>query len=134
MNESLTRLVWRRAHGRCEYCQVGHEFDDRPFAIDHIIPRKHEGPSNSGNLALCCFRCNSFKGTDIAGLDPHTRRLTPLFNPRRHKWASHFRWHGPRLMGRTAIGRVTIKLLNINDPLRIALRAALIEEGVFPPS
>jgi hypothetical protein len=38
------------------------------------------------------------------------------------------------LQGRTAIGRVTIAVLNINAPLRVALRASLIEQGVFPPS
>jgi len=58
----------------------------------------------------------------------------PLFNPRRQKWATHFRWDGPVLIGRTAIGRVTVTLLRINDPLRVELREELIEEGVFPPS
>ncbi len=36
-------------------------------------------------------------------------------------------------MGRTAIGRVTVDVLNINDPFRVALRAELIEEGLFQP-
>jgi hypothetical protein len=36
-------------------------------------------------------------------------------------------------VGRTAIGRVTVELLKINDPFRIELREALMEEGVFPP-
>jgi hypothetical protein len=57
----------------------------------------------------------------------------PAPSPRRHKWATHFRWEGPYLIGRTAIGRVTVALLHINDEYRVELREMLIEEGVFPP-
>jgi 5-methylcytosine-specific restriction endonuclease McrA len=95
MDTALTRLVWQRAKRRCEYCQLPQEADDRPFEIDHIRSRKHRGPTLGSNLALSCFRCSSFKGSDISSLDDHTRKLTPLFNPRRHKWANHFRWEGP---------------------------------------
>ncbi len=81
-----------------------------------------------------CFFCNSFKGSDISGIDKSTCTLTPLFNPRRHKWATHFRWDGPYLVGRTAIGRVTISLLHINDEYRVELREILIEQAEFPPA
>jgi hypothetical protein len=37
------------------------------------------------------------------------------------------------LIGRTAVGRVTVAVLQINDPSRIELREALREEGEFPP-
>ncbi|MGC8642292.1 MAG: hypothetical protein ACP5XB_20715 [Isosphaeraceae bacterium] len=61
-----------------------------------------------------------------------TRRLMPLFNPRRHKWSRHFRWEGPYLVGRTAIGRVTVEMLKINDPFRVGFRDELMAEGLFP--
>ena len=73
------------------------------------------------------------RGTDLAGLDPRTRKLTALFNPRRHKWSRHFRWEGPVLRGLTPIGRVTTAVLHINDPFRVELRAGLIAESLFPP-
>jgi hypothetical protein len=133
MDAALVRLVWQRAGNCCEYCRTCQEFDDTPFEIDHIISKKHEGPTVEGNLALSCFYCNSYKGTDIAGLDRPRRRPTPLFNPRRHKWARHFRWEGGYLIGRTPIGRVTVSVLKINNPLRVELREELIEEGLFPP-
>jgi hypothetical protein len=44
----------------------------------------------------------------------------------------HFRWDGPVLVGRTAVGRATIAVLAINLPHRLAQRAALIDEGVLP--
>jgi hypothetical protein len=134
MNLTLVRQVWQRANDRCEYRNLSQNDDDRIFEIDHIISERHHGPSIAGNLALSCFRCNSFKGSDISGRDPKTRKLTPLFNPRRHKWGRHFHWNGPYLVGSTPVGRTTIAVLRINDPFRVKLRAGLIEEGVFPPA
>ena len=134
MHVALVRLVWRRARECCEYCQMSQTFDRTPFEIDHIISEKHNGPTNANNLCLSCFYCNSFKGSDISSVDKVTRKLTPLFNPRRHKWVRHFRWEGAMLAGRTAIGRVTIALLRINDPFRIELREVLMAEGLFPPA
>lgn len=133
MNAALTRLIWRRARGCCEYCQMPQDLDPTPFEIDHIIAEKHQGPTAADNLCLICFYCNSFKGSDISGLTADTRRLTPLFNPRRHRWSRHFRWEGSYLVGRTAIGRVTIELLRINDPFRVEFREELMAEGLFPP-
>jgi hypothetical protein len=134
MNAALFRLVWRRAKDCCEYCQMPQQFDRTPFEIGHIISEKHKGPTVAGNLCLSCFYCNSFKGSDIGSLDAVTRKLTPLFNPRRHKWSRHFRWEGPYLVGRTAIGRVTAEVLKINDPFRVELREELMAEGLFPAS
>src|SRR5438094_1640388 len=133
MDQALQQSVWLRARACCEYCLMPQQYDETPFEIDHVIAKKHEGPTASNNLALSCFWCNSFKGPDIAGRDRKTRKLTPLFHPRRHSWARHFRWQGAYLIGRTAIGRVTIAVLKINDPLRVELRQYLIDEGVFPP-
>jgi len=104
-----------------------------PFEIDHIIARHHKGPTIAGNLANSCIYCNGYKGPNLSGIDPVTGKLTPLFNPRRHKWGHHFRWDGARLVGRTAVGRATIATLRINLDLRVAFRQELIEEGVFPP-
>jgi hypothetical protein len=128
------RVVVERARGCCEYCCSQERFATQSFAIEHIDPESAGGETCLENLALSCQGCNSFKGSNIAGLDPKTGKLSPLFNPRRHKWSKHFRWKGPVLVGRTAIGRTTVAVLNINEPLRVELREELIEEGEFPPS
>jgi hypothetical protein len=133
MEAALVRQVWQRARRCCEYCRMPQDCDPITFEIDHIIPRKHGGPTVARNLALSCYWCNSAKGSDLGGLDPRTRKLTPLFNPRRHKWGRHFRWQGPVLVGRTPSGRVTVAVLRINDPFRVAHRQGLMEEGLFPP-
>jgi hypothetical protein len=134
MDEQLAQEVRRRASDACEYCRVAQAYYPTvPFPIDHIIARQHEGPTVAGNLALSCLHCNSHKGPNIAGLDPRTKKLTRLFNPRRHKWGRHFRWDGPLVVGRTAIGRVTVAVLAMNAPEAVEVREALIEEGTFPP-
>lgn len=133
MKPSLQKLVWRRAGGRCEYCQIAQKFDELTFEIDHVIPRKHRGKTNAANLALACFSCNKNKSSDLSGVDPKTRRIARLFQPRRMTWRRHFRWDGPWLVGRTAVGRATIETLKINAPLRVRLRSELMAAGDFPP-
>jgi HNH endonuclease len=131
MGASLTQHVRERAAGRCEYCRLPQAGSNIPFEIDHIIARKHGGRTLTSNLALTCWYCNSFKGSDLTGIDPVTRKLTRLFHPRRHKWDWHFRYDGPILIGRTAIGRTTIRVLQINCEEAVALRESLIAEGLF---
>jgi hypothetical protein len=71
------------------------------------------------------------KGPNLAGLDPTTKRLTRLFNPRKHRWSRHFRWEGPVLVGKTAIGRTTDEVLAMNDPVRVALRQELMDQRLL---
>ncbi len=58
-------------------------------------------------------------------------RFVPLFNPRKHRWDYHFFFDGSIIVGRTRIGRVTIQVLQMNDPLMVLLRDGLIDEGLF---
>src|SRR5262245_49425637 len=135
MDQWLAQQVRQRAGHACEYCRMPDAFYPTvPFPIDHIIAEQHGGRTVLNNLALSCLHDNSHKGPNIAGLDPVSKKLTKLFNPRRHKWDRHFRWHGPILVGKTAIGRVTVAVLAMNDPAVLDVRRALIEEGLFPPT
>lgn len=106
--------------------------DVQPFQLDHIRAQKHSGPTTAANLALSCLPCNSYKGSNVAGYDPDTDELQPLFNPRRDVWDEHFAWDGPLLRGRTPIGRATMVVLRINSPERVEHRRLLIEAGQFP--
>jgi hypothetical protein len=133
MQKQLRDFVCRRAHFRCEYCQLPQEFEEAAFEVDHIIALKHRGSTRHDNLALACFHCNNHKGPNIAGIDVETGSAVVLFHPRRDDWREHFFWHGATLVGRTAAGRVTIEVLEINLPHRLYHRQALIEEGIFPP-
>jgi hypothetical protein len=88
--------------------------------------------SSQLRASYVCSSCNHHKGPNLAGIDPRTRRRTWLFNPRRDSWGRHFRWDGPGLVGRTPTGRASVAVLALNLPHRVAQRAALMEEGVFP--
>ena len=128
LSRTLELAVRHRAAGRCEYCLFPESASDLPFHIDHIIAQKHGGQSESENLAWACFSCNLHKGPNIAGLDPDTRELTALFNPRADGWSDHFAWDGVLLRGKTAIGRVTVAVLDINHVDSVTVRKALREE------
>lgn len=65
---------------------------------------------------------------------PQVHDELPFFHPRRQKWLRHFRWDGPFLVGRTAVGRVAVAVLAINLRHRVALRQGLIDAGLFPPT
>jgi hypothetical protein len=108
------------------------EFDPLPFAIDHIRPRYHHGLTTAENLCVSCFNCNTFKAVNVAGHDPDTGALTPLFHPRSDDWDTHFAWNGPLVRGFTAVGRTTIDVLRMNLPERVEHRRLLMELGVFP--
>lgn len=131
MDASLARQVRERAGHACEYCRMLQSFYPTvAFPIDHIVARQHGGSTTLDNLALSCLHDNTHEGPNIAGIDPLTRRITRLFNPRRDRWERHFEWDVASLVGKTAVGRTTIVVLAMNHPDAVAVRRSLIEEGV----
>ena len=133
MEQALIAQVWQRARETCEYCRMPQSCDLLTFQVDHIIARKHHGTDKLDNLALACFACNNHKGPNIGGRDQETSEVVRLFHPRQDNWTAHFEWQGAVLLGRTAVGRVTVDVLAINLPHRLRLRQMLILEGEFPP-
>lgn len=125
MDAQTKRLVRTRAGGCCEYCRLDEA--SSPLAslqIEHIRPKKHHGDDGLENLALACIDCNLHKGPNVAGIDPLSSQLTALFHPRLHVWEEHFEILEGRVHGRTAIGRVTIDVLNFNSAEQVLLRLA----------
>ena len=125
MSPRARALVRERADNRCEYCHLDEQ--DSPLAalhIEHIIPKIHGGSDALDNLALACIDCNLHKGPNLTGIDPQTNHVTRLFHPRYHRWEDHFEWRGVYLLGKTDIGRTTIRVLNMNSDDQLALRSA----------
>ena len=126
INIQVRTYVRERAHNLCEYCHL-HQ-DDSPWAalhIEHIIPKIHGGADELENLALACIDCNLHKGTNLTGIDPQTNQLTELFHPRRQSWDEHFELQGVYVVGKTATGRTTIRVLDINSDDQITLRSSI---------
>jgi 5-methylcytosine-specific restriction endonuclease McrA len=131
--ESLRLQVRERAQRRCEYCQLHERYALKTHEVDHIRAEKHGGMTVLENLCLSCFECNRQKGSDLSSVDPITDEVVPLFHPRRDTWQDHFqiRANG-EIEGKTATGRVTVRLLDFNNPERVALRAALMDLRRYP--
>jgi hypothetical protein len=132
MDAALEGLVRQRAGGRCEYCHFPEVFAELPFQFDHIIARQHGGATESENLALACGFCNRYKGPNLSGVDPVSKKVVPLFDPRQQTWDDHFHWAGATVVGRTPCGRATIRTLNLNRTDAVAVRSLLMPEGVYP--
>jgi 5-methylcytosine-specific restriction endonuclease McrA len=124
MIDAATRQMVRvRAGGQCEYCELPQEIVPlATFHVEHVIPRQHGGSDDPSNLALACYHCNLHKGTNLAGVDPDTGWIEPLFNPRTQHWDDHFEMRGMWIMGRTPCGRTTVRVLAMNADEPVELR------------
>lgn len=130
MDASLRSFVVKRSAGHCEYCQIPQRFFTELFQIEHIVARQHRGMTIESNLAIACSRCNLHKGPNLAGIDPLNEELVRLFNPRIDVWTEHFQQVlSGEIVGKSAIGRTTVYVLDMNDSRRVELRAAIIALG-----
>lgn len=126
---TIRGAIRERANGRCEYCKKPDGVSLYPHHIDHIIPIIHGGTDDEHNFAWACFQCNSAKSSQIASYDFETGALTPLFHPRKDFWIEHFELKAGKILGKTPIGRVTVRILQINHPDHVDTRLFLIQSG-----
>ncbi len=129
---NLRFSVIERANNLCEYCLLQEAVAFFSFQIDHIISIKHGGETTLDNLAYSCLFCNRNKGSDLGSVLLPNLALIRFYNPRIDKWNDHFGYLNATIRPKTDIGRVTIKILEMNHPNRIAERQLLIQAGVFP--
>ena len=126
MIDTQTRQAVRvRAEHRCEYYRLPEWANPIPFHIEHIRAKQHGGDDHIENLALACDRCNLHKGPNLTGIDPESNAVTALFQPREQAWPDHFTSDGSLIVGKTAIGRTTLTLLQMNAPRQRQLREAI---------
>jgi hypothetical protein len=133
----LATEVRRRAWGFCEYCRIPEAAFRRAFHVEHVIARQHGGVTELDNLALACWACNLKKGPNLTGIDPQSKRITPLFDLRKDRWTDHFAFSvgtsvadGIEVRGITAVGRATVIALGMNIEMRRMVRYELWQEGV----
>lgn len=121
-----------RAYRVCEYCLVHEDDLYHGCEVDHIRSVKHDGLTETDNLAFACFHCNRHKGSDLGSISRQSGTLVRFFNPRTDRWTDHFHALDGKLIGLTEIGEVTARLLEFNHPERLAHRRALAEVGRYP--
>jgi hypothetical protein len=121
---------------RCAYCQTLQANSGQRMVPDHIVPTSKGGETVLANLCFACRRCNEFKGSRIAGIDPLTGQTEPFFHPRQQNWLEHFAWdeYGTRLIGLTAVGRATVVALQMNHEVIVSARRRWVSAGWHPPS
>jgi 5-methylcytosine-specific restriction endonuclease McrA len=133
--KALRDRVAAQARHRCGYCLTLEALIGAPLEIDHLLPISLGGLTVEPNLWLACSLCNRYKGNRLVVLDPVTRDLVPLFNPRRQIWREHFTWteSGDRIVGLTRIGRATVVALNLNRLSLVHTRRSWVSVGWHPP-
>lgn len=133
ISNAQRRRIRELAGNCCEYCRVAQDDRLSKFQIDHIIPIKHGGSDATDNLCLACLKCNSFKGPNVAALDPVTGEATKLYNPREQHWHDHFQINADAsLTGLSPESRATIIVLRINEISRITQRRVAMLLGEYP--
>lgn len=133
--ERLKREVARRARDRCEYCLTPIWYSSDPFVVEHIRPRSLGGATTLANLALACHGCNGHKYNKTQAIDPESKELVPLYNPREQAWREHFFWSDEKtlLLGKTPTGRATVDDLDLNRSGVVNLRRMLLISREHPP-
>jgi len=142
INNQLKQTIRERAGYLCEYCHSPERLSANRFTVDHVIPKSLGGSDELDNLALACRRCNERRYNFVAGIDPETQEIVPIFNPRQQKWTDHFIWRnqGVVIEGTSPIGRTTCLRLDLNDtryPEEDSIRETRrfwIQTGLHPPT
>ena len=136
LSPRLYRQVATRARDRCEDCGLPQAAEVMDLTVDHVVPRAGQGSTELSNLALACLACNSRKWKFTQSTDSLTGRQVPLDDPRRQRWQDHFRWIDDdltRIEGKTATGRATVELLQMNSRRAVQIRRWLMLVGLHPP-
>jgi HNH endonuclease len=133
ISASLRRMVFDRADGKCEYCLIPEALALASHQVDHAISEKHGGETVSENLALSCSFCNQAKGSDVGSIDSETGEYIRLYHPRRDLWVEHFQIDAGtgEILGISAVGRVTVRLLQMNRVAYLPERLLLLQAGVL---
>lgn len=126
-------FVAKRARHQCEYCYAPEVIFNLAFEVEHIIPIARGGLDEVQNLALACRICNLRKSDFIDGIDEVTQEQVRLFNPRIDIWQEHFVFDRDtcQIVGKTAIGRVTVERLRMNTQEQLTARSLWVALGIF---
>jgi hypothetical protein len=132
---ALRRLVQARSQGYCEYCRISERYALQSMVCEHILPLSCGGRTIAENLAWACSGCNGFKSDRTEIIDPVSGQAVPIFHPRQMIWREHFDWSGDALLviGRSPIGRATVKTLQLNRVGVVNIRQLLCGVGQHPP-
>lgn len=132
---AVRQRIFLEARFRCGYCHAQQDVVGMQLHIEYIIPVSAGGSSEIENLWLACSECNNHKGSQTHREDPVNGARVALFNPRVQEWNEHFCWSddGVEIIGLTAVGRVTVLALDLNQLNMVRARRRWVMVGWRPP-
>jgi len=132
----LRQQVIEDAGYSCGYCLSDEVLMGVSLTFEHIIPVSAGGLTTRDNLWRSCRQCNENKAAKIHGIDPETKELVPLFNPRIQSWSEHLTWdmEYTHIIGITPSGRATVDALQLNRTLLVRARQRWSMMGWIPVS
>jgi hypothetical protein len=127
--------VEKRAKNLCEYYLCPQNHSPQRFSVEHVLAKVKKGSDDLENLALACQTCNNHKYTKTEAIDPFSKEMALLYNPRKDIWEEHFIWSADfsEIIGVSPTGRATVKTLKLNREGVQNLRRLLHLVGKHPP-
>lgn len=106
----IREQVLEESHSKCVYCECLINDSGSGLEVDHYRPSSQypDLVVDWDNLLASCSRCNGKKGNKEGVLNPF------VDDPR-----LHISQHGYRLYEKSALGKQTIKILYLNDRVRL---------------
>src|SRR5450759_1209656 len=138
MDSSLREVVRRRAGNACEYCRMPQEATPIiPFHVEHIVSIQHGGTDDPSGLALACDRCNAYKGPNLTSIDPDTRTVAALFNPRGDPWSdrgagSSYRARPLRIASTCSRATGSLSMFSRSHQVKSASMASVQRVSIWP--
>jgi len=136
ISKAVRRRVRNTFGNRCSYCLAAQRYVLSKLEVEHIIPFALGGSNDEWNLCLACRLCNLYKSYQIEAIDPITKAVVALYNPRTQVWSDHFQWSqdGAMIAGLTPVGRATVDALQLNNEIAVEVRRNWVLVGWHPPS
>jgi uncharacterized protein (TIGR02646 family) len=122
--KSTKKPVWNKAyirkrlsemsHGKCAYCETKIDEESKFLEVEHFFCKAiHDDlVVEWSNLLPACKRCNVAKSD-------HDVCVSPIVNPSMDDPRVHLYFDAYRVRAKTAAGRSTIDVLNLNDRMRL---------------
>ncbi len=135
ISKELESKIRAQAENRYGYCLVPQKLVSYKLEIEHLRPKAKDGTDDEENLWLACRQCNLSKGIKTYGFDGIKFKRVKIFNPRKQKWVRNFVWSEDKteIIGKTACGRATVSVLQLNSDLQKTAREFWKLTGIFPP-
>lgn len=110
----IEKALLAMSSGKCAYCECRVTEESKYMEVEHFFPKDifPEKVVLWDNLLPSCKRCNGHKSA-------HNPEIEPIIHPVSDNPKEHLDFRAYRFYGKTAIGKLSIEVLVLNDRDRI---------------